>query len=228
MRALAIAIVLSVAVPLSAAAAPAPQYTPQQLENDFSKPAAAPSDDCAAAGMATGPDGECEPSKGATRGFSLIAPEANSPSSGRAAANGMAPRGPARPSHGRAVASKGSMPRASAAAPVGRDLLINFANGSTVLTEQARANAKAFAEALNSPALHDVRFAIDGHTNAVGSRDSNLKLSRARAQALVDFLVTQGVDASRLDANGYGFDRPIDGARPSSPANRRVEAHRLN
>jgi outer membrane protein OmpA-like peptidoglycan-associated protein len=140
----------------------------------------------------------------------------------------QASHGARRTAHARIGASRASLEAASVSPSGGRDLLINFANRSTVLTDQARANASAFAQALSSPSLRDARFAIDGHTNAVGSRDYNLKLSRARAQALVDFLVAQGVDASRFEVSGYGFDRPIDSANPSSPTNRRVEAHRLN
>ena len=88
--------------------------------------------------------------------------------------------------------------------------------------------ARVFAEALNSSKLQGLRFAIDGHTNAVGGRDYNLKLSHDRAQAVVDFLTSHGVDASRLEVNGYGFDRPVDPANPKAAINRRVEARRLN
>ena len=120
--------------------------------------------------------------------------------------------------------------RAAAATPppASRDLLIAVDNNSTQLTEQARSNAHVFAEALKAPALQGVRFEIDGHTNAVGSREHNQELSRGRAQALVDYLTAQGVDRSRFDVRGYGFDQPVPGLDPGAADNRRVEAKRVN
>ncbi|MBO4371040.1 MAG: OmpA family protein [Paludibacteraceae bacterium] len=50
---------------------------------------------------------------------------------------------------------------------------------------------------------------IGGHTDNKGSRAYNTKLSQARAQSVVDYLVSHGIDASRLTSKGYAFDRPI-------------------
>jgi OOP family OmpA-OmpF porin len=221
MRAVVSALALVLLFQFPAQAAPKAQYSPQQLEQDFSNsassaPAAPGSDDCASQGMATAPDGSCQPAIGHKRGFSLAGPTVSAPASH--------PR-PSNPSHGAAYRP----PAAPVAQPgQGRNLLITFGNSSAVLTEQAKANARAFAQALTSPVLRSARFAIDGHTNAVGNRDYNLKLSRARAQALVDFLASLGVDRSRLDPNGYGFDRPSDASHPTAAINRRVEARRLS
>lgn len=49
----------------------------------------------------------------------------------------------------------------------------------------------------------------------------NLKLSQARAQAAVDFLIGRGVDAGRLLAEGKGSSEPLDENNPE--ANRRTE-----
>ena len=65
---------------------------------------------------------------------------------------------------------------------------------------------------------------IEGHTDSIGGRDYNLDLSRRRAQAVVEYLTSLGVDASRLQVRGYGFDRPLDGRSAASVENRRVEA----
>lgn len=111
--------------------------------------------------------------------------------------------------------------------PQTRDLLITFSNGSAQLTAQAIANAKVVAEALTSEKLLNSRFAIDGHTNSIGSRSYNLQLSIARADALANLLVGLGVQRSRLETNGFGFDRPVDTANPMSGINRRVEARIL-
>ena len=105
----------------------------------------------------------------------------------------------------------------------GLDMLVTFKLGSATMTPQAQAEARAFAQAMSAPQLAGMRFAIEGHTDATGTRDKNMALSQARAQSVVDYLVTQGVDSSRLTAKGYGPDRPIRGTRATAPANRRVE-----
>jgi len=66
---------------------------------------------------------------------------------------------------------------------------------------------------------------IEGHTDSVGSESSNLDLSQRRADAVRNFLIQNGVDASRIMAYGYGEASPI--APNTSEAgrlqNRRVE-----
>jgi outer membrane protein OmpA-like peptidoglycan-associated protein len=219
MRALASALALTLFVWLPARAAePPPQYSPQQLEKDFSKPQSTTSDACAAQGMVTAADGSCQPSIGRRRGFSLASPDVSAPP----------PTGTTHARTSSPAVAHSAQRAAPEAPPPGRDLLITFANGSAELTAQAKANARVFAQVLNSPSLRGARFAIEGHTNAVGARDYNLTLSRDRAQALVDFLASQGVDRSRFDVTGYGFDRPADARNPAAAGNRRVEARRLN
>lgn len=117
---------------------------------------------------------------------------------------------------------------AAAAAPGRADLLITFVSGSAVLTEQAKSNADQFIAALASPKLAGMRFAIEGHTDAVGSREYNLDLSQRRAAAVVSYLTGKGVNRSRLDVHGYGFDQPLDARNPRSPSNRRVEVVKAN
>ncbi|NIK74737.1 outer membrane protein OmpA-like peptidoglycan-associated protein [Thermonema lapsum] len=69
------------------------------------------------------------------------------------------------------------------------------------------------------------RLLIEGHTDNVGSRANNIKLSERRAQAVKDFLVEQGVEPGRIVTKGWGPDRPI--APNTTPEgrqkNRRVE-----
>jgi len=68
---------------------------------------------------------------------------------------------------------------------------------------------------------------IEGHTDNVGSADYNMKLSKKRADNVVDYLVKNfGIDKSRLEGKGYGFTRRI--AYNSTPEgrqkNRRINA----
>lgn len=159
---------------------------------------------------------------GDERAFSLARPDSIKPA---APAVGATATRPAR------VALRAPATHHSAAAATssgGLDMLVSFDNGSATLTEQAKAEARAFAEAMRAPALAGMRFSIDGHTDAVGNRDYNLDLSKRRAQSVADYLIGQGIDAARLDPHGYGFDKPRPGTAPRSPANRRVEFAKLS
>lgn len=70
-----------------------------------------------------------------------------------------------------------------------------------------------------------LKLEIGGHTDKIGGRDYNLKLSGQRAAAIVAALVAQDVAADRLSAAGYGPDKPIaDNDKEEGRAkNRRVE-----
>lgn len=104
------------------------------------------------------------------------------------------------------------------------DLRLSFLLNSAELTEQAKEEAKVFAEALRRPELSGKRFRIEGHTDASGSRALNLSLSQRRAAAVAEYLSALGVPRSRFEVRGFGPDRPLDGRTASSPENRRVEA----
>ena len=69
------------------------------------------------------------------------------------------------------------------------------------------------------------RIIVEGHTDSIGGRDFNLNLSLRRAQSVKNFLVSQGVRASLISIDGYGYSRPV--ASNNSPEgrqrNRRVE-----
>ena len=68
---------------------------------------------------------------------------------------------------------------------------------------------------------------VEGHTDDTGDRDANLGLSRARADAVVNALEERGIPSERLQAVGFGPDRPRDtGASDEARArNRRIEFH---
>ncbi len=71
----------------------------------------------------------------------------------------------------------------------------------------------------------DMRVEVAGHTDNVGARDYNRKLSQDRAEAVVQYLIGKGIPSSRLRAAGYGMDQPIVGndTEEGRAQNRRVE-----
>ena len=66
---------------------------------------------------------------------------------------------------------------------------------------------------------------VAGHTDSQGADDFNLDLSQRRAEAVLAYLVDQGVEPQRLQAKGYGETRPIEtnDTAEGRSANRRVE-----
>ncbi|MEL6341733.1 MAG: OmpA family protein [Myxococcota bacterium] len=73
------------------------------------------------------------------------------------------------------------------------------------------------------PELRRVR--VEGHTDDTGDARRNLRLSQARADAVVSALIDRGVEPGRLEAIGYGEQRPVDSNRTDEGRqnNRRVE-----
>ncbi|MBI2416570.1 MAG: OmpA family protein [Ignavibacteriales bacterium] len=100
---------------------------------------------------------------------------------------------------------------------------INFDEGKSSFRPEAHAILLNAAQVLLS--TPDMRVEIQGHTNNVGSTESNKKLSQARAEAVKLYLVAKGVDSSRLTAIGYGDTLPVvDNATPEGKElNRRIE-----
>ena len=97
-----------------------------------------------------------------------------------------------------------------------------FKTNSYELTSEFQAELEGFASFLISNPNFDVQ--ITGHTDDVGNRQENKRLSKNRAKAVVAYLVSQGVGASRLTYFGKGDSMPLYtgfGAE-SARANRRV------
>jgi|CXWL01.1.fsa_nt_gi OOP family OmpA-OmpF porin len=101
--------------------------------------------------------------------------------------------------------------------------VINFSPGSAAIDPSSR----RLLGALASVALRCDRFTIEvsGHTDNVGARDLNMRLSNARAEAVAAYLASQGVERARLRSQGFGPDRPRAGNEtPAGQAqNRRIE-----
>jgi len=71
----------------------------------------------------------------------------------------------------------------------------------------------------------NVRVVIEGHTDNVGQKTYNQKLSENRAQAVMEYLLQKGIGAERLSSVGYGFSKPIASNETANgrARNRRVQ-----
>lgn len=102
-------------------------------------------------------------------------------------------------------------------------LRIEFGLDSADLTGRARLDLDGVAAALNAPQLLAARVTLEGHTDASGSEQYNLRLSQLRAEAVVAYLVRRGVASGRLRAAGFGEYRPLPAYPPTDARQRRVE-----
>ena len=97
-----------------------------------------------------------------------------------------------------------------------------FQQGKADLSEDAKFVLHDLAKLMTS--YPELKLRIEGHTSAEGNADANQKLSEARAQAAVDFLVDhEGVDANRLEAAGFGSSKLKNADDPMASENRRTE-----
>ncbi len=96
---------------------------------------------------------------------------------------------------------------------------VNFdLDKSTLRPESYLQLHEIIAELKRKPGLKvDVR----GYTDSTGNEAHNLQLSKARAKVVADYLVSSGIDRSRVTYNGYGSAEPLAGVDPV--LNRRVE-----
>ncbi len=84
---------------------------------------------------------------------------------------------------------------------------INFSSNSTDLQKASRSIIEEFVLFMkDNPNLN---ADIQGHTDNVGDDQSNLQLSKDRAQAVYQYAISQGIAATRLSWHGYGESRPI-------------------
>ena len=101
-------------------------------------------------------------------------------------------------------------------------LLIQFDFNSAKIRPESQPALQNLASALQSPELSKANFAVEGHTDAKGSADYNLKLSQSRAEAVQKFLAAQGVPTTRLVTAGKGATELANPNDPLAAENRRV------
>lgn len=99
---------------------------------------------------------------------------------------------------------------------------ILFAFNSAKLENSSKQILSGIAVYLKNNA--DVKLAVEGHCDIVGSAAYNMVLSQKRANSVRDFLVSKGISSSRLSPKGYGFSQPVaDNSTDAGRAkNRRV------
>lgn len=84
---------------------------------------------------------------------------------------------------------------------------VTFETASAVLTGQATNVLDGFARALSGQG--NIKAEIAGHTDNVGSPAFNMTLSRQRAAAVREYLISKGVAGNLLTTTGYGQEQPI-------------------
>ncbi|MDA0680965.1 MAG: OmpA family protein [Proteobacteria bacterium] len=106
-------------------------------------------------------------------------------------------------------------------------LYINFDTGKAELKADGEAAVVEIVALLKAQAT--LKISVEGHTDNVGSAESNKLLSQARAQSVVDAVIAGGVQGARLQARGYGQESPIADNRTDDgrAKNRRVELVKL-
>lgn len=98
---------------------------------------------------------------------------------------------------------------------------VNFAFNSTALDAEARATLMQQANWIRQ--FPEVRFKVFGHTDLVGSQAYNRSLGLRRAQAVVSFLASQGIDRNRLEAVvSFGETQPLVVTEGRERRNRRT------
>ena len=100
---------------------------------------------------------------------------------------------------------------------------VQFATGTANVNSAAREGLSKFSGIVAS--YPDLRFNVEGHTDNTGGAAMNQELSLKRAMTVRDYLIGQGVPASRVDVAGLGLTAPIgDNSTTDGRArNRRVE-----
>ena len=106
--------------------------------------------------------------------------------------------------------------------PKSIDLVIQFDLDSAKLKPDSMPLLSSLVEAMKNDRLAAIKFKVEGHTDAQGSEQHNLKLSQSRADSVMAYLTSQGVDKERLAGEGKGFSELLLPEKPKAAENRRV------
>ncbi|MBA6225409.1 MULTISPECIES: OmpA family protein [unclassified Colwellia] len=86
--------------------------------------------------------------------------------------------------------------------------VLNYQFGSDKLTKASQKRMNMIVEYLALDSKLDLVL-IDGYSDSYGGRNTNLKMSQRRANNVRELIVSSGIDASRIEANGYGEKRHV-------------------
>jgi OmpA-OmpF porin, OOP family len=104
---------------------------------------------------------------------------------------------------------------------------INFDTGKWTIRPESSSRLDVVADFMSRK--KSARVEISGHTDNVGNPKANKTLSQKRAEACRTYIVSKGIDRSRLDAAGFGDERPVapNDNDENRQKNRRIEAKEL-
>ncbi|MEW7293044.1 OmpA family protein [Aquimarina sp. 2304DJ70-9] len=106
-------------------------------------------------------------------------------------------------------------------------LQINFDTGKSRIKTDSYGLIDEITKMLKSNP--NLKVSIEGHTDDVGDDNSNLRLSKNRARAVLLALTDEGIDESRLHSEGFGETKPVanNTTEKGKAKNRRVELHKM-
>lgn len=104
---------------------------------------------------------------------------------------------------------------------------INFASGSSEISAGSENILEIALKSMKDNP--EIVVEISGHTDSRGTRARNMTLSKDRAESVKSWLVSNGIDGSRIETEGYGPDKPIDSndTEEGRLRNRRIEFKRI-
>lgn len=102
-------------------------------------------------------------------------------------------------------------------------LYINFDTGKSIIRDESKPVIEQVVQMLKTNP--ELKISMEGHTDNVGSPESNKTLSLDRAKSVVTAIISQGITADRLSASGFGQDKPVadNSTEEGRAQNRRVE-----
>jgi len=101
--------------------------------------------------------------------------------------------------------------------------LLYFQRGTTELTAESQRQISEILAAIEARKSKDI--SVVGHTDRVGSRETNYRLGLERVESVKELLVSKGVDPSGIEVASHGEDNPLVETEDevAEPRNRRIE-----
>lgn len=100
---------------------------------------------------------------------------------------------------------------------------LTFTRGSAVISSSSYKSLDEFVIYING--RPEVNLQLEGHTDIAGNADANMALSKARVEAVAEYLIKNGVKKNRISTIAYGGTKPLSTERSEQAIakNRRVE-----